>query len=91
MKLSRIQSEVAQDTHRFKCVIAGRRAGKTWLAMRELCYQAREPNKLIWYITSSYRAAKMILWKEIKQRLIDLNWVSKINESELTVGIRRIP
>jgi PBSX family phage terminase large subunit len=87
MKLSRIQSEVAQDTHRFKCVIAGRRAGKTWLAMRELCYQAREPNKLIWYITSSYRAAKMILWKEIKQRLIDLNWVSKINESELTITL----
>lgn len=62
--------------------------GKTFLAIREMCYQARLPNRLIWYVTSSYRAAKMIAFKELKQRLIDLNWVRKINESELSVTLK---
>lgn len=87
MKLSKIQSEVASDTHRFKTVIAGRRSGKSYLAIREICYQAKEPNKLVWFITSSYRAAKMIIWKPLKQKLLDLNWVSKINEAELTIHL----
>ena len=88
MRLSSIQQQVAQDNHRFKVVIGGRRMGKTFLAIREMCYQAKEPNRLIWYVTSSYRAAKMIAFKELKQRLLDLNWVRKINESELSVTLK---
>jgi PBSX family phage terminase large subunit len=88
MRLSPIQQQVANDNHRFKVVIGGRRMGKTFLAIREMCYQARLPNRLIWYVTSSYRAAKMIAFKELKQRLIDLNWVRKINESELSVTLK---
>ena len=88
MRLSPIQQQVAQDDHRFKVVIGGRRMGKTFLAIREMCYQAKEPNRLIWYVTSSYRAAKMIAFKELKQRLLDLNWVRKINESELSVTLK---
>ena len=88
MRLSPIQQQVANDRHRFKVVIGGRRMGKTFLAIREMCYQARLPNRLIWYVTSSYRAAKMIAFKELKQRLIDLNWVRKINESELSVTLK---
>lgn len=85
MQLSKPQSEIAQDTHRFKVVIAGRRFGKTTLAIRELCYNARLPNKDIFYITSSYRAAKMIVWRPLKARLIELRWVKKINEAELSI------
>ena len=88
MRLSPVQQQVAQDDHRFKVVIGGRRMGKTFLAIREMCYQAKEPNRLIWYVTSSYRAAKMIAFKELKQRLLDLNWVRKINESELSVTLK---
>ena len=88
MRLSPIQQQVANDNHRFKVVIGGRRMGKTFLAIREMCYQARLPNRLIWYVTSSYRAAKMIAFKELKQRLTDLNWVRKINESELSVTLK---
>jgi len=88
MRLSPIQQQVANDNHRFKVVIGGRRMGKTFLAIREMCYQARQPNRLIWYVTSSYRAAKMIAFKELKQRLTDLNWVRKINESELSVTLK---
>jgi hypothetical protein len=56
--------------------------------MREICYRARLPNKEIFYITTSYRAAKMILWKPLKRRLQDLRWVKKINESELSILLK---
>lgn len=88
MILSELQQVIADSKARFKIVCAGRRFGKTFLSIREICYQAREPNKLIFYITSSYRAAKMIVWKDLKNRLLDLRWVDKINESELTVTLK---
>lgn len=88
MKLAKWQQTVAHDSRRFKTVVAGRRAGKTFLAIRQLCYYARFPDKEVFYITSSYRAAKMIVWKPLKQRLLDLRWVKKINESELTILLK---
>jgi len=88
MKLSNPQQTVADNSSRFKVVVAGRRFGKTYLSMREICYRARVPNQEIFYITTSYRAAKMILWKPLKRRLLDLRWVSKINESELSILLK---
>ena len=87
MRLSNPQQTIAQDDSRFKVVVAGRRFGKTYLSMREICYRARHPGKEIFYITTSYRAAKMILWKPLKNRLMDLRWASKINESELSIQL----
>jgi PBSX family phage terminase large subunit len=88
MKLSKAQAQIAKDEHRFKVAICGRRFGKTYLAIREMCYKARNPMQNIWYITSSYRAAKMIVWKPLKNKLLDLRWVAKINESELSIELK---
>lgn len=88
MILSKPQQLIANDLHRFKVVVAGRRFGKTFLSIRQLCYHARLPNKNIFYITSSYRAAKMIVWKPLKERLLDLKWAVKINESELSITLK---
>ena len=88
MQLSKIQSEVVRNKKRFTVISAGRRSGKTTLAIREMCYQARLPKQNIWYVTSSYRAAKMIAFKQLKETLLDLNWVDKINESELMVTLK---
>jgi hypothetical protein len=88
MKLSAPQTLIAQDPHRWKVVIAGRRFGKTFLSIRQLCYYAKEPNREVFYITSSYRSAKMIVWKPLKRRLIDLRWAAKINESELSITLK---
>jgi hypothetical protein len=88
MRLSKPQQTIADDDSRFKVVVAGRRFGKTYLSMREICYRARIPNQEIFYLTTSYRAAKMILWKPLKRRLLDLRWVSKINESELSITLK---
>lgn len=88
MQLAQWQSEVANFPERFLTVVAGRRSGKTYLAIRQICYHARKPNQNIFYITASYRQAKMIAWKLLKERLLDLRWVQKINESELTITLK---
>ena len=83
MQLSKPQQEIARNPSRFKVVCAGRRFGKSYLSLREICYHARHPNKNVFYCTSSYRAARMILWKPLKEKLLDLRWVAKINETNL--------
>jgi len=88
MPLSWCQDEVVKDSHRFKVVIAGRRWGKTHLAIRELCYHARMPDKEVWYIAPTYRQAKQIVWRKLKHKLQDQKWVAKINEAELTVILK---
>ena len=88
MKLSEPQRDIANDDSRFKVVVAGRRFGKSYLSMREICYRAREPAREIFYLTTSYRAAKMILWKPLKRRLTDLRWVKKINETEMSILLK---
>lgn len=88
MPLSNAQQRVAKDSTRFRVVVAGRRFGKTHLAIRELCYHAREPGKEVWYVAPSYKMAKQIVWRKLKNRLQDLNWVQKHNETELTLTLK---
>jgi len=87
MPLSLAQKTITEDPARFRVVIAGRRFGKTHLAIRELCYHAREPGKEVWYIAPTYKMARQIVWKKLKNKLLDLNWVVKTNETELTIQL----
>ena len=88
MKLSTPQRKVADDQARFRVLVTGRRFGKTTLAIRELCYHARNSGKICWYVAPSYRQAKQIAWVKIKKILKDLRWVKKINEAELTIELK---
>ena len=88
MPLTKPQQEIVSATQRFKVVIAGRRFGKTHLAIRELCYHARLPNREVWYVAPTYRMSKMICWKKLRKKLTDLRWAKKINESELTILLK---
>jgi hypothetical protein len=88
MPLSLAQETVAESQSRFRVVVAGRRFGKTHLAIREICYHAKEPNKEVWYVAPTYRQSKQIVWRKLKHKLQDLNWAKKINESELTITLK---
>jgi PBSX family phage terminase large subunit len=88
MPLSEPQRKVAEDRHRFRVVIAGRRFGKTHLAIRELAYHAREPEREVWYVAPTYKMAKNIVWRKLKNRLQDLRWVKKHNETELKLELK---
>jgi phage terminase large subunit len=88
MPLSKAQNTVALDATRFRVVVAGRRFGKTFLSIRELCYHAKEPNKDVWYLAPTYKMARGIVWKKLKNKLADLNWIQKTNETELSIILR---
>jgi hypothetical protein len=88
MPLSKAQEDIVADTRRFKVVIAGRRFGKTHLAIRQLCFYGRIPDQEIWYVAPTYRQAKMITWKKLKKKLVDQRWVKKANESELSILLK---
>lgn len=90
MPLSVPQQVIADDPHRFKVVVAGRRFGKTHLAIRELAFHARLPEQEVWYVAPTYKQAKMITWRKLKQRLQDLRWTKKINESELSITLKNM-
>jgi len=88
MPLSKAQDTVAKDTTRFRVVVAGRRFGKTHLAIRELAFHAKEPLKEVWYVAPTYKMARQIVWKKLKNKLTDLNWVAKTNETEHTINLK---
>ncbi len=88
MPLTQPQQTIAEDSHRFRVVVAGRRFGKTHLAIRELAWHAKEPGKEVWYVAPTYRMARTIVWRKLKNRLQDLNWVTKTNESDLSILLK---
>jgi hypothetical protein len=53
-----------------------------------MCRVASQPNKEVFYIAPTYRQAKMIAWKKLKNKLIDLRWAKKINETELSIVLK---
>lgn len=71
-------------------MVAGRRFGKTHLAITELIlYALCHSNSLLWYVAPSYKQAKMIAWRLLKSLMPkDLN--CKYNETELSVHIPNI-
>ena len=87
MPLSKPQQTITTDDTRFRVVVAGRRFGKTFLSLREIARAARWPDQAVWYIAPTRQQAKGIAWEPLKQKLTALNWVAKINESELTIRL----
>lgn len=83
MPLSLTQAIVAKDSHRFRVIVAGRRWGKSTLAIREICKIAKTPDKECWMIYPTYRMARTIIFKRLKKKLMELRWVDKINETNL--------
>lgn len=88
MALNAGQAEVTSNHSRFRVVIAGRRWGKTYLSIRELAKACRFPNKRAFYVAPTYRQAKQIVWDQLKYRLMDLKWVARVNESDLTITLK---
>ena len=49
---------------------------------------ASTPKQKVWYVTSSYRSAKQIIWTELKELAIKCNWLAgKPNESDLSLRL----
>ena len=78
------QSEVFRDKHRFKVVVAGRRFGKTTLALTLLLNEIYEGrNRQVWYVAPSYRQAKQIAWEMLNKLVPKGDLVKPPHETEL--------
>jgi len=87
MPLTKPQKKVVKSKARFKVLITGRRFGKTHLAIRQLIKHASLPDKKVWFVCPSYRQAKQVCWTALKERLSELNWIKKTNESDLSINL----
>ncbi len=81
------QMEVFQSPQRFRVLVAGRRFGKTHLAMLELLRAAWAEGRTVWYVAPSYRQAKQIAWERLKD-LTKPWWAGKPSETDLTIRLR---
>lgn len=83
--LSRPQARVFQCNKRFRVLVAGRRFGKTYLSIAELLRGASWPGFTAWYVAPTYRQAKQIAWKRLKEIAYPI--IVKINETDLSVEL----
>lgn len=81
------QMEVFRSDRRFRVLVAGRRFGKTQLAMVEMLRAACGKDKRVWYVAPSYRQAKQIAWARLKEMTRPW-WGEKPLEAELTVRLK---
>lgn len=86
MKLHEKQKEVLQSRARFRVLNAGRRFGKTILAIEEMlfCASSLDGARIV-YIAPTYQAARDICWEQLKTRAHNLN--ADINESRLELAV----
>jgi hypothetical protein len=80
------QWKVFRCRERFRVLVAGRRFGKTFLALTELIRAAWGPGRKAWYVAPTYRQAKRVAWKALKQ-MTKLYWSTLPNETDLTIEL----
>lgn len=87
VQLSAPQQQISNDSARFRVAACGRRFGKSFLAINEVAKYARHPNQLVCVIAPTYRQVKQVFWQEMKERLFSLNWIKRVNESDLCITL----
>lgn len=84
-KLHDLQFQIFNDPARFVVLAAGRRFGKTVLAMTKIIAAAlKTPKSRVWYVAPTYRQAEMIAWKMLFE-MIPSNLIKKKNEVKLEI------
>ena len=84
IKLDRQRCEILKDNHRFKVIVAGRRYGKTYLALTWLLQGKFSEGERRWFIAPTYKQGKMIAFPILRQMLRG-HPLAHIKETELSV------
>lgn len=88
MELTTWQTVVAEDTHRFRVLCCGRRAGKTVLAVEEIKGKAVASECRIAYIATTYAQARDIAWNIMKNEFKPI--IVRANESRLELEVKNL-
>jgi Terminase large subunit, T4likevirus-type, N-terminal len=86
IRLREPQSRVFTCDQRFRVLVAGRRFGKTYLALTELCRAGWGAGRAAWYVAPTYRQAKRIAWKPLKA-MTRRWWAEPPNETDLRIEL----
>jgi len=89
ISLTKPQLKVSLSKARFRVLISGRRFGKTYLCITEMMKYASQPNQKIWYVAPTFKMAKEIAWSTLKEMLNQFNWIEDINETTMTITIKK--
>ncbi len=81
------QTKVFKSKARFRVLVAGRRFGKTHLALTEIISTALRPNCLVWYVGPNDRQSKRIVWDRLKA-LTRPHWAKRANETQLRIDLK---
>ena len=87
--LTKPQHTVSNSKRRFRVLVSGRRFGKTYLCIAEMMKYATKVKQNIWYVAPTFKMAREIVWSKLKQMLSDFKWVDVINESNLSIRIKK--
>jgi Terminase large subunit, T4likevirus-type, N-terminal len=87
IRLKVAQMKVFTCEKRFRVLVAGRRFGKTYLALLELLRGACAPNRLVWYVAPTYKQGKRIAWNRLKQ-LTRPYWAARPSETDLSITLK---
>lgn len=86
MKLHQAQKQIVQNKARFRVLLAGRRFGKTILAVEEMVFTAvSKPDAKIVYIAPTFQSARDIAFEQLKKRTATI--AQQINETRLELDI----
>jgi PBSX family phage terminase large subunit len=86
MELTPWQKTVVQSPKRFRVLLAGRRAGKTILAIEEMVFNAvTKKDARIVYIAPTFQSARDIAWEQLKNRTREIQ--PKLNEARLELEL----
>jgi hypothetical protein len=86
IRLKPPQWTVFRCDQRFRVLVAGRRFGKTFLALVELCRAAWGPGRLAYYVAPFEKQGKRIAWKALK-KMTQEYWASPPNETDLRIEL----
>ena len=87
--LTKPQHKVSSSNKRFRVLVSGRRFGKTYLCITEMMKFATKVGKTIWYVAPTFKMAREIVWLKLKQMLSDFKWIESINETNLSIRIKK--
>lgn len=82
------QSQVWEDSHRYKVINCGRRAGKSSVsALRKTDFAIKNEQSIVWYVAPTYKQAKNIMWEMLKFYVPEAA-VERRNETELKIDLK---
>jgi hypothetical protein len=87
LALTNHQRDVFCSKARFRVLVAGRRFGKTHLAMLEILKVAAQSNRVVWYVGPTEGQSKRLAWERLK-RLTRHLWAKTPNETECRITLK---